>query len=139
MLAAVQLLLRVLYSASANMSDGEELWHVLDSALYSSTQMSRYGCDFAALLPPIARKWALRSMSSACDHAIAALRQPWPPSPPSTSSRSFKSQLSLEIPLIGCPAHSCYRTVLDIPLFHTITYPLMTTFLFISFFAIFYS
>jgi hypothetical protein len=111
MLAAVQLLLRVLYSASANMSDGEELWHVLDSALYSSTQMSRYGCDFAALLPPIARKWALRSMSSACDRAVAALRQPWPPSPPSTSSRSFKSQLSLEIPPLAA-----------------LPYPLMATF-----------
>ncbi len=98
MLSAVQLLLRVLYAASASISDGEELWHVLDSALYSSTQLSRYGCDFAALLPPIARKWALRCMSSACEHAVAALRQPWPPSPPPSSSRSFKSQLSLDTP-----------------------------------------
>jgi hypothetical protein len=98
MLASVQLLLRVLYAASANISDGEELWHVLDSALYSSTQMSRYGCDFASLLSPIARKWALRCVSSACDVAVAALRQPWPPSPSSTSSRSFKSQLSLDTP-----------------------------------------
>ena len=98
MLSAVQLLLRLLYAASASISDGEELWHVLDSALYSSTQLSRYGCDFAALLPPIARKWALRCMSSACDHAIAALRQPWPPAPAPSSSRSFKSQLSLDTP-----------------------------------------
>ena len=98
MLAAVQLLLRMLYAASASIGDGEELWHALDSALYCSTQMSRYGCDFAALLPPIARKWALRCMSSACDHALAALRQPWPPSPPPSTSRSFKSQLSLDTP-----------------------------------------
>jgi hypothetical protein len=98
MFAAVQLLLRVLYTASAHISDGEELWHVLDSALYSSTQMTRYGCDFAALLPPIARKWAVRCISSGCDQAIAALRQPWPSSPSSTTSRSFKSQLSLETP-----------------------------------------
>jgi hypothetical protein len=98
MLAAVQLLLRMLYAAAANISDGEELWHVLDSALYSSTQLSRYGCDFAALLPPIARKWALRCLATACDNAVAALRQPWPPCPPSSASRSFKSQLSLDTP-----------------------------------------
>ena len=98
MSSAVHLLLRVLYAAAAHISDGEELWHVLDSALYSSTQMSRYGCDFAALLPPIARKWAIRCMTSACDAAVATLRQPWPPSPPSATSRSFKSQLSLDTP-----------------------------------------